>query len=234
MDLALYGEHGFYASGGRAGRRGDFITSPEVGPLFGAVLARAIDAWWNELGRPSDFAVVEAGAGPGTLARAILAAASVGARRQRSALRGGGDLRRAAGISSRRRRVRRRHARRPDRRGRDRQRAPRQPAVPPRGPRRRLAGSVRAARRRSVRRGTAPARRPGPSPSCRPAGFRHGARAPLQAASRSVESLRARPIGAWAARRHRLCRRPYGGARPAPVARVAPHLSRPRPWRRTT
>ena len=74
MDLALYGEHGFYASGGRAGRRGDFITSPEVGPLFGAVLARAIDAWWNELGRPHDFAVVEAGAGPGTLARAVLAA----------------------------------------------------------------------------------------------------------------------------------------------------------------
>jgi SAM-dependent MidA family methyltransferase len=74
MDLALYGEHGFYSSGGRAGRRGDFITSPEVGPLFGAVLARAIDALWNELGRPSDFAVVEAGAGPGTLARAVLAA----------------------------------------------------------------------------------------------------------------------------------------------------------------
>ena len=58
MDLALYGEHGFYSSGGHAGRRGDFITSPEVGPLFGAVLARAIDAWWNELGRPRDFAVV--------------------------------------------------------------------------------------------------------------------------------------------------------------------------------
>ncbi len=27
---------------GSAGRRGDFLTSPEVGPLFGAVLARAI------------------------------------------------------------------------------------------------------------------------------------------------------------------------------------------------
>ncbi|MGD9705091.1 MAG: SAM-dependent methyltransferase [Acidimicrobiia bacterium] len=74
MDLALYGEHGFYSTGGRAGRRGDFITSPEVGPLFGAVLARAIDAWWDELGRPRDFTVVEAGAGPGTLARSILAA----------------------------------------------------------------------------------------------------------------------------------------------------------------
>ena len=31
-------------AGGRAGRRGDFLTSPEVGPLFGAVMARALDA----------------------------------------------------------------------------------------------------------------------------------------------------------------------------------------------
>ena len=40
MELALYDpEHGFYATGGQAGRRGDFVTSPEVGPLFGAVVA---------------------------------------------------------------------------------------------------------------------------------------------------------------------------------------------------
>ena len=71
--VALYGRHGFYNAGGRAGRRGGhFLTSPEVGPLFGAVLARAIDAWWHELGEPADFTVVDVGAGPGTLARTIL------------------------------------------------------------------------------------------------------------------------------------------------------------------
>ena len=75
MRLALYGKGGFYTTGGRAGRRGgDFITSPEVGPLFGTVIARALDAWWKELGSPSQFDVVECGAGPGTLARSILAA----------------------------------------------------------------------------------------------------------------------------------------------------------------
>lgn len=75
MRLALYGQGGFYTTGGRAGRRGgDFITSPEVGPLFGTVIARALDAWWKELGSPSRFDVVECGAGPGTLARSILAA----------------------------------------------------------------------------------------------------------------------------------------------------------------
>ncbi|MFN5651929.1 MAG: SAM-dependent methyltransferase, partial [Actinomycetes bacterium] len=75
MDIALYGNHGFYVSGGSAGRRGDFITSPEVGPLFGTVLAGWIDAEWERLGSPAEFTVVEAGAGPGTLARSVLAAA---------------------------------------------------------------------------------------------------------------------------------------------------------------
>ena len=73
VELALYhDEVGFYGRGGHAGRAGDFITSPEVGPLFGAVLARALDAWWHELHRPDPFVVVEAGAGVGTLARAVL------------------------------------------------------------------------------------------------------------------------------------------------------------------
>ena len=55
VNLALYGDRGFYTRSdhpGHAGRRGDFITSPEVGPLFGTVMARALDSWWHELGRP--------------------------------------------------------------------------------------------------------------------------------------------------------------------------------------
>jgi len=75
LELALYDpEHGFYGSGGGAGRGRDFLTSPEVGPLFGAVVARALDRWWDEAGRPDPWVVVDAGAGPGTLARTVLAA----------------------------------------------------------------------------------------------------------------------------------------------------------------
>ena len=75
MQLALYGDTGFYTTTGQAGRRGgDFITSPEVGPLFGTVITRYLDECWEKLGSPAKFDVVECGAGPGTLARSILAA----------------------------------------------------------------------------------------------------------------------------------------------------------------
>ena len=76
MELALYAPaSGFFATSGQAGRRdGDFITSPEVGPLFGALVAARLDRLWDDLGRPELFTVVEAGAGRGALAIAVRAA----------------------------------------------------------------------------------------------------------------------------------------------------------------
>jgi SAM-dependent MidA family methyltransferase len=74
MEAALYGPSGFYQRGQGAGTQRDFLTSPEVGTLFGAVLARRIDAEWDRLGQPDEFTVLEVGAGPGTLARTIFAA----------------------------------------------------------------------------------------------------------------------------------------------------------------
>jgi NADH dehydrogenase [ubiquinone] 1 alpha subcomplex assembly factor 7 len=76
VDAALYDPaFGFFTRGRGAGRRRDFLTSPEVGPLFGAVIARALDTWWDELGRPDPFTFVDCGAGQGTLVRAIVDAA---------------------------------------------------------------------------------------------------------------------------------------------------------------
>lgn len=75
MERALYDpQHGFYESAQAGRRRGHFITNPEVGPLFGAVLAQMLDRRWQELGRPDPFIVVDAGAGPGTLARTVIKA----------------------------------------------------------------------------------------------------------------------------------------------------------------
>lgn len=75
LDAALYdAAGGFYETGGRSGaRQGDFLTSPEVGGLFGAVVGRALDGWWRDMGSPDPFVVVDAGAGPGSLSRAVLA-----------------------------------------------------------------------------------------------------------------------------------------------------------------
>ena len=103
MEAALYDPAGgFYATGGGAGRRGDFLTSPEVGPLFGAVIARALDRWWEEMGRPAPFTFVDAGAGPGTLARAVLAARpaclAAGALRYVAVERSDGQRERHAGL----------------------------------------------------------------------------------------------------------------------------------------
>jgi SAM-dependent MidA family methyltransferase len=74
VDAALYGEGGFFTRAMGAGRRGrDFVTSPEVGMLFGALVGRAIDGLWDELRRPDPYVVVEGGAGRGRLASDVLA-----------------------------------------------------------------------------------------------------------------------------------------------------------------
>src|SRR5690242_16780312 len=72
MEQALYGREGFFTRGGGAGRAGrDFVTSPQVGPLFGALVARALDREWDAQGCPDPFMVIEAGAGDGRLAREV-------------------------------------------------------------------------------------------------------------------------------------------------------------------
>ena len=77
QEAALYdAEHGFFTRGGGAGRAGrDFVTSPEVGSLFGMVIARALDDVWHRLGEPDPFVVGEAGAGRGRLGADVVRAA---------------------------------------------------------------------------------------------------------------------------------------------------------------
>ena len=48
--------------------------------MFGAVVAGALDRWWEELGCPEPFTVVEAAAGTGAMARSILAHRPLGCR----------------------------------------------------------------------------------------------------------------------------------------------------------
>ena len=70
MELALYAPGlGYYMAGaGKLGREGDFVTAPEISPLFGETLARQVaqvlDAGLEE--------VIEIGAGSGALAASLL------------------------------------------------------------------------------------------------------------------------------------------------------------------
>lgn len=77
QEAALYDpDAGFFTTGRGAGRSGrDFITSPEVGSLFGALAARQLDVTWDGLGQPDPFVVVDAGAGIGRLGADVLRAA---------------------------------------------------------------------------------------------------------------------------------------------------------------
>jgi SAM-dependent MidA family methyltransferase len=73
MEAALYDQdEGFY-SRNTVGEQGDFVTSPHVSPVFGVLVARQISEFWEVLGRPAEYSVVEVGAGSGLLAGQVLA-----------------------------------------------------------------------------------------------------------------------------------------------------------------
>ena len=76
MEMALYDPDGGYFTTGplRSHEGGDFLTSPEVSREFGAILARYVEREYHRLGRPTDFMVVEVGAGSGSLLEALLGA----------------------------------------------------------------------------------------------------------------------------------------------------------------
>lgn len=74
MEAALYHpKYGYYmTSAGSMSRGGDYVTSPEVHPVFGALVAKQICELWNVMSRPATLDLVEHGAGSGILARDIV------------------------------------------------------------------------------------------------------------------------------------------------------------------
>jgi SAM-dependent MidA family methyltransferase len=75
MQSALYDPaDGYYCRQDRVrwGREGDYRTAPERSPLFAATFARYFANLFVELGSPSQWTIVEAGAGSGEFARGVL------------------------------------------------------------------------------------------------------------------------------------------------------------------
>lgn len=74
MEAALYDpEFGYYNRRDlqRWGREGDYRTSPERSELFAATFARYFAKLYDELGQPSQWTIVEGGAGDGTFAHRL-------------------------------------------------------------------------------------------------------------------------------------------------------------------
>ncbi|MDO4636193.1 MAG: SAM-dependent methyltransferase [Lautropia sp.] len=75
MEMALYEPGlGYYSNPGQVfGAGGDFVTAPELTPLFGATLARQISPWLRDPALAGDGQVVlEVGGGSGMLAAQLL------------------------------------------------------------------------------------------------------------------------------------------------------------------
>ena len=74
MERALYEPGlGYYATRpDRPTRSGDFLTAPELHPIFAWTLAGQVDEMWRWLGSPADFVLREYGAGSGALFTALL------------------------------------------------------------------------------------------------------------------------------------------------------------------
>ncbi len=72
MRECLYHPQFGYYSRADARRFADYYTSVDVHPIFGRLLARQLAQMWEQLGCPSRFHAIEAGAGIGRLAGHIL------------------------------------------------------------------------------------------------------------------------------------------------------------------
>ncbi len=74
METALYDpDRGYYtAATPRPTREGDFLTAPELHPVFGRMIGRLVSGVWERLGHPDHFVVREHGAGAGTLGATML------------------------------------------------------------------------------------------------------------------------------------------------------------------
>ena len=73
MATALYHpEHGYYRrTRDPFGKDGDFYTAEQIQPVFGILMAAGVRQLYREMGAPSDFMVVELGAGRGEMSAAF-------------------------------------------------------------------------------------------------------------------------------------------------------------------
>ena len=73
MRMALYDpSYGYYTTGpAKMGWTGDYYTSTNVSSFFANCMGRQLYQWWQKMGHPARFTVLEQGAGRGDLAQEV-------------------------------------------------------------------------------------------------------------------------------------------------------------------
>ena len=73
INFSLYNkESGYYMKKNPFGKEGDFITAPNISRLFSEMVAIWIVSFWQSLGSPKKFNLIELGAGNGEMMKIIL------------------------------------------------------------------------------------------------------------------------------------------------------------------
>ena len=73
IDLSLFNKKfGYYMKKNPFGRKGDFITAPNISRMFSEMLAIWIIKFWESLGSPKKFNLIELGAGNGEMMKVLV------------------------------------------------------------------------------------------------------------------------------------------------------------------
>ena len=73
INFSLYDKKfGYYMKKDPFGKRGDFITAPNISRLFTEMIAIWIISFWKSLGSPKKFNLIELGAGNGEMMKVLI------------------------------------------------------------------------------------------------------------------------------------------------------------------
>ena len=73
IDFSLYNKKfGYYMKKNPFGKKGDFITAPNISRLFAEMIAIWVISFWKSLGSPKKFNLIELGAGNGEMMKTLI------------------------------------------------------------------------------------------------------------------------------------------------------------------
>ena len=73
INISLYNKKsGYYIKKNPFGKKGDFITAPNVSRLFSEMIAIWIVSFWKSIGSPKEFNLIELGAGNAAMMKILI------------------------------------------------------------------------------------------------------------------------------------------------------------------